>query len=182
MIDRRHGSVCAGPAPRVRRESLDPVEKALPLLLNFGQPMPPVEERLEVDLAGAQDAGPDVSVDPALRIIANRLDGLGRGIGRQSVALTPRNRPRRRPRRNASVCGDGAQLGPPGTRQPPRRLRTAHRTDHHGRVRLPAGPRAGVPAAGLDRVSDIPHRLAEGAQDEELCDHQETQCHSYGCA
>ena len=72
------GSVRAGLAPRVRREGVDPVEKVSPLVLDLGQATAAVEERVEVDLAGARDAGPDVPVDVAVRVLADRLGGLGR--------------------------------------------------------------------------------------------------------
>src|SRR5258708_925791 len=44
-----------------------------------------VDERVEVDLAGARDAGPDVPADVALCVFADRLGCLGRGLGRQAA-------------------------------------------------------------------------------------------------
>ena len=79
VIDRVAGSVRAGLAPWVRREDVDPVEKAGPLPLDLGQAVPAVEEGTEVDLAGARDAGPDVSVDVARASLPVVLVVLGGG-------------------------------------------------------------------------------------------------------
>ena len=44
-----------------------------------------VEERAEVDLAGARDAGSDVPVYVAVGVLADGLGGLGWGVGRQAA-------------------------------------------------------------------------------------------------
>jgi len=66
-------------------EGVDPVEKTGTLGLDLIQPVLAVEERVEVDGAGARDAGPDVSADGARRPAADLLSCPGRRVGLQGA-------------------------------------------------------------------------------------------------
>lgn len=69
----------------MRRQRVDPGAEVGALTPELGQAARAVEERVQVDVAGAREAGADVAADAIGTTVADGLGGLGRRVGGEAA-------------------------------------------------------------------------------------------------